>query len=63
MRKRWPNLQVLFISGYTDDAILRAGTLMADEEFLQKTFALTTLATRVRQALGPRAIPFNEGQG
>jgi hypothetical protein len=28
---------------------------MVDEEFLQKPFALTTLATRVRQALGPRA--------
>jgi len=55
MRQRWPQMQVLFISGYTDDTVLRAGTLVSGEVFLQKPFALTTLATRVREVLSGKA--------
>ena len=51
LRNRWPRLQTLFISGYTDDAIVREGTLREGDRFLQKPFALTTLAARVRQAI------------
>jgi PAS domain S-box-containing protein len=49
---RRPGLKVLFMSGYTDDAVLRHGILASDAAFLQKPFALEALPLRVRRALG-----------
>ncbi|HEY7534257.1 MAG TPA: ATP-binding protein, partial [Nitrospiraceae bacterium] len=46
-----PELRVLFMSGYTDDAVLRRGPCAADTNFLHKPFTAGTLATRVRQVL------------
>jgi PAS domain S-box-containing protein len=46
-----PELRVLFMSGYTDDAVLRRGTRAADTNFLHKPFTAVTLASRVRQVL------------
>jgi DNA-binding response OmpR family regulator len=45
---------VLFMSGYTGDAIALHGLLDGGPEFLQKPFTPTALARRVRQVLdGP----------
>ena len=46
-----PNLKILFISGYTDDAVFRAGVLEGDVAFLQKPFTLRGLASKIRDVL------------
>jgi signal transduction histidine kinase/ActR/RegA family two-component response regulator len=46
-----PGLRVLFMSGYTDDAIVRHGVLELDMPFLAKPFTPENLARRVREAL------------
>jgi DNA-binding NarL/FixJ family response regulator len=45
---------VLFVSGYTDDAVIRAGVLEARTAFLQKPFSLDVLARTVREVLDGR---------
>ncbi len=46
-----PVLKVLFVSGYTDDAVVRHGVLVSDYAFLQKPFTPTALAQKVREVL------------
>ena len=46
-----PELPVLFMSGYTDDAIVHHGVLEEGANFIQKPFAPDALATKVRQVL------------
>jgi CheY-like chemotaxis protein len=46
-----PELKVLFISGYTDDAVLRHGVTAPGSAFLQKPFALEDLLQRTRALL------------
>jgi two-component system cell cycle sensor histidine kinase/response regulator CckA len=46
-----PEMKVLFMSGYTDDAILRSGRLPPNQRFLQKPFAPDVLRQKVRDLL------------
>jgi len=46
-----PALKVIFMSGYTDDAIVRHGVLDAGKHFLGKPFASTDLTRKVREVL------------
>lgn len=46
-----PNLKVLYMSGYTDDAIVRHGLLDASLSFIQKPFDAATAARKVREVL------------
>ncbi|MGA7104802.1 MAG: response regulator [Candidatus Deferrimicrobiaceae bacterium] len=48
---RRPAMKVLFMSGYTDDAILHHGVLEPGTEFLQKPFAAGSLGGKVRHML------------
>jgi PAS domain S-box-containing protein len=51
LRPRRPEMRVLFMSGYTDDAIVRHGLLEPTEAFLQKPFTPDVLARKVRDVL------------
>jgi PAS domain S-box-containing protein len=54
LAERWPELRVLYMSGYTDDEILRRGLLQSDTRFLQKPFTSDRLAEVVRSTLDER---------
>ncbi len=53
---RVPALSVLFMSGYTDDEILRSGVRQTEVPFLEKPFRLDALAAKIRQLLDTRSL-------
>lgn len=53
-----PGIRVLFMSGYTDNEILRRGIRTSQTEFLQKPFTAETLCAAVRAVLNkPSTTP------
>jgi CheY-like chemotaxis protein len=59
LRRRRPDLKVIFMSGYTDDVLIRTGALRPGMSFLQKPLRPDTLAAKVREALDSPTRPFN----
>jgi two-component system cell cycle sensor histidine kinase/response regulator CckA len=51
LRTQRPDLKVLFVSGYTDDAVVRHGVIAATDAFLHKPFTPLALARKVRDVL------------
>jgi len=47
-----PQAKVLYLSGYTEDAILSEGSIQSGTAFLQKPFTLQNLSRKVREVLG-----------
>ncbi len=52
-----PNVRVLYMSGYTENAVGLDGTLDAGINLLQKPFSLPALKDRVREVLDSEPIP------
>jgi two-component system cell cycle sensor histidine kinase/response regulator CckA len=48
-----PEMKVLFMSGYTDDAILQHGILNSGVQYLQKPITPGSLTRKIREVLGP----------
>jgi PAS domain S-box-containing protein len=46
-----PGIKIFYVSGYTDDAVLRYGVKAGEMSFLQKPFTSEMLARKVREAL------------
>jgi PAS domain S-box-containing protein len=51
-----PQLGVLFISGYTDEEIVRRGLLDAGRPFLQKPFTPEALVTQIAEVMRQRGV-------
>jgi CheY-like chemotaxis protein len=48
---KFPHMKTLFLSGYTDDAVIRNGLIQEQIAFLQKPFSPLALARKVRAVL------------
>ena len=59
LKTSFPDLQILFTSGYTDDANAHHGVLELGVEFLPKPYTPATLARKVREMLdaAPKTAP------
>ena len=58
VRDTYPDLRVLFVSGYTEEGVRRHGVLDVESAFLEKPFTAERLAQKVREVLDtPRASP------
>jgi PAS domain S-box-containing protein len=49
--EEWPEIRVLFVSGYTDENVLEGGKFPIGTAFLQKPFTLVGLLGKVREVL------------
>jgi signal transduction histidine kinase/ActR/RegA family two-component response regulator len=51
LRRKRPGVRVLFVSGYTDDEVMRRGVLAGETAFLQKPFAPEQLLQKIREVM------------
>ena len=51
IRKQYPQLKILFISGYMDNNIVKQGVLNSEVHFLQKPFNAAEIGKKVRDVL------------
>jgi two-component system, cell cycle sensor histidine kinase and response regulator CckA len=51
LQSLYPNMKILFMSGYTADVIVNRGVLEQGVNFIQKPYSLKDLAVKVRDAL------------
>jgi CheY-like chemotaxis protein len=51
VRERWPGVKVLYMSGYSHEAVEKQGALEPGSRLLAKPFSLNTLVRSVEEAL------------
>jgi two-component system cell cycle sensor histidine kinase/response regulator CckA len=51
LKLRYPGIKVLYMSGYTDDAIVHHGVIEEGINYIQKPFTLDSLARKLREVL------------
>ena len=51
VKEQFPAAKVIYLSGYTSDAVVRHGIQFHEVAFLQKPFSVTSLAAKVRDVL------------
>jgi PAS domain S-box-containing protein len=51
-----PDIKVLYMSGYTDSAVVHQGVLGTDAPLLQKPFTLATLTVKLREILAVETV-------
>ena len=51
IRRKWPGVRVLYMSGYTDSAVVRREAETPDGAYLPKPFAPEVLLATVRRVL------------
>jgi CheY-like chemotaxis protein len=56
-----PKMKVLFMSGFSPDAVATNGHLLPGSSFLAKPFTASDLVTRVQQTLGEPSMPRGSG--
>jgi two-component system, cell cycle sensor histidine kinase and response regulator CckA len=57
MREKFPDLPVLFMSGYGEDIIAHQGLIDPGVAFIEKSFTAQTLCRKVRDVLDGGAVP------
>lgn len=63
-REHRPDLPILFVTGYAENAANRAEFLASNMAMITKPFSLETLSRRIREVLEPEAAPTaNRGSG
>jgi FixJ family two-component response regulator len=50
-----PSTRILFMSGYSDEAVFHNGIIRADADFIEKPFSSRALTRKVREALSRTA--------
>jgi signal transduction histidine kinase/ActR/RegA family two-component response regulator len=68
VRERNPSIRAIFVSGYTDNVVLRHGILEGEFEFLEKPYSVNRLAAKIREVLAkeppaPVSSPQVSGRG
>jgi YesN/AraC family two-component response regulator len=57
LKPRRPDMKILFMSGYTDETVLRYGVMQSTTAYLQKPFTPLSLGIKVKEILcGPNAV-------
>jgi len=56
LRRIFPRLKVLFISGYTGDFVVRNSILESGAAFVQKPFSMQSLAKKIREVLDGSSV-------
>jgi CheY-like chemotaxis protein len=52
LRASWPEIKVLYMSGYPNEVILRHGVMNGAVNYLEKPFTPSELAAKVREVMG-----------
>jgi two-component SAPR family response regulator len=51
LKPHYPEIKILYMSGYTDHAIVRHGVVEKGVNYIQKPFTMEGLARKVREVL------------